>query len=126
MNPAKILDEYPPGDPEAAMLLRAAEQLDAAIAEGPGWSTALGAHLWDMLSWREFHFLDGTILNNSDGSAVVGNTGAGLIVAAIDPEGRDDRWWQRVGCGILGERRTLAAERDLLRALSGAGIRMLS
>lgn len=125
MNPAKILDWYPPGDPEAAMLLRAAEQLHAAIAEGPGWSTALGARLWDVLSCQELHFLDGTILNNSDGSAVVGDTSASLIVAAIDPEGRDDGWWKRVGRICIGSPRMIAADDALLRALTNAGIRVL-
>jgi hypothetical protein len=126
MNPDKILENYPPGDAQAALMLRAAEQLEAAITEGPGWSMALGTQLFDLLSWVEFHFPDGTALNIGDKyESILGDTGAGLIVSALDPEGRDSLWWEYEGrSATLGAPEMIAADADIRAALANSNIRL--
>jgi hypothetical protein len=127
MNFNKIRESYAPGDPQAGLMLRAAEQLDAAISRGPGWSMALAIRLFDLLSWVEFHFPDGTSLNVPDKyESIIGDTGAGLLVSAMDPEGRSGPWWEGTGHSTRPDApEIVAANTELQRALANANIRLV-
>jgi hypothetical protein len=124
MNDRRITEEYPPGDLEALRLLRAASQLEVALTS-TSWSVFLAQELLRLLSFEQFEFPDGTLLNElSMADSIMGNVEAAFVVAALDPADRGYAYWRWCDPIDWSSPEFARAKSSLDDALAKSGIRV--
>lgn len=123
MNEQRIRECYPPGDPEAEMLVSSARQLNEMFEGSLAWSLLMGRQLAFLLSFARFEFPDKTVLGEATKfETIIGNVEAAMILAAIDPDDRGYDFWRWFHLMEFSDDEKSKADAQLRRAMATAGI----